>query len=515
MLNSHLPRILLIAAALLVSAGCAVEGDATGAVASAAPALGSADGTDAADHACQVVLRSVMRYPGEADFETDCGSGECLYVWRGYVDVADAVDPEATVHVLYRLASDPLWWEVPALRDPGTTPGFRRHSFALSEHLFGPSTPGRDELAVEVVAFVRAADGGRLFDHNAHAGDFENARLDLAGNYAAFDGGACLPVVGTLWFDEGWNEVVGSALRQGGYLELRYDIDRLPDCRGTHNGYPAWDLEANVKFLPGGQLFTGSVRQLVSDLGRPTNEATDLPFVVRIPEDAWSVEIWFRNFSGAGSSCVAWDSNEGANYRFEVWPAADHPRCLDVERETGARTEDYRMAHNQPACLAYDLAAQADAEFCEFHLEGFGDGYVGHYGIPFHWVLAYLRVGPQDGEVLNVGLFTEFHDTATGEHGRRFSLGIREAEGLWRTGIVHDVTAGPNGCNRTLDEFAFFLDVRRPSGEVVRLWQSRHGANYRWSDAFELPASREYIPYGNIQWADAAAAVFDSRRACR
>jgi hypothetical protein len=505
----------LVIVALSSWAGCAVEDDADLAVASSAPALGSADGTDAADHSCQVVLRSVMRNPGDSDDELDCDSGECRYVWRGFIDVAEAVAPEATVHVLYRLTTDASWWEVPATPEPGATPGFRRYSFALRERLFGPSTPDRDALSVELVAFVRTADGGRLFDHNARAGDFDNARLDAAGNYAAFDGGACQPVVGALWFDEGWNETPSGSLRQGGYLDLHYDIDRLPHCRGTHNGHPAWDVEANVRFLPGGQLFTGSVRQLGNVHGTPTNEATDLPFVVRIPDDAWEVEIWFRNYSGAGSSCVTWDSNEGANYRFEIWPAADHPRCVDVERETGMHTEDDRMAHNQAACLAYDVAAEYDAEFCEFHVEGLGNGYVGHYGIPFRWLLGYLRVGPQEGEVLNAGLFTTFHDDATGRPGRRFSVGWREAEGLWRVGIAYEVGMGPFGCDRTIDEFAFFLDVRRPSGEVVRLWQSRHGANYRWADAFTLPTSRESIPYGNIQWADAASGVFESRQACR
>lgn len=508
-------RILPVAA-LLFGTGCVAEDGATEAVAAAAPALGTADGLDVADHDCRVVLRSVVRNSGDTGDETECGSGECLYVWRGAVEVAESVDPAATVHVLYHLVSDPDWWEVRATGDVGATPGYRRYAFAIHEHLFGPATPGGEEQVVELVAFVRTPEGGRLFDHNARPGDFENARLEASNGFATFDGSACRPEVGTLWFDEGWGETSYGELRQGGYLELHYDIDRLPGCRGTHNGYPAWDIEANVKFLPGGQLVTGSVRQFVSEYGRPTNEASDLPLVVRIPDDAWEVEIWFRNYSGAGSSCVTWDSNEGANYHFEVWPAPDHPRCVDVERETGIHTEDGRMVHNQPACLAYDLAAQYDAEFCEFHLEGFGDGYVGHYGIPYRWLLGYLRVGPQDGETLQAGMYTRFRDDATGETGQRFSLGVREGEGLWRVGFAYEVGGqGPYTCDRTVEEFAFFLDVRRPSGEVVRLWQSRHGANYRWDDAFSRPASREYIPYGNIQWADAASGVFDSRDACR
>lgn len=505
----------LLALATGGALGCEAQDDATEAVASAAPALGTADGLDQADHACQVVLRLAARDMVGSEYETDCSSGECRYVWRGHVDVAESVQPEATVHVLYHLTSDPMWWEVAAMETAGAAPGFRRHAFAIREHVFGPETPGGNEATLELVAFVRRPEGGRLFDHNAHPGDFDNARLDASNGFSFLDADRCRPEVATLWFDENWNETAYGPLRQGGYLELHYNLARLPGCRGTHNGYPAWDIEANLRFLPGGQLVTGSVRQFVSVNGTPTNEAVDLPLVVRIPDDAWSVEIWFRNFSGAGSSCVTWDSNEGANYRFEVWPAATHPRCLDVERDIGLRTEDARMVHNQPACLSYDLAAQYDAEFCEFYVEGFGDGLVGHYGIIYRWLLGYLRVGPQDGEVLNTGLYTRFRDDATGQPGQRFSLGIPEGEGLWRVGIPYEVARGPFACDRTIEEFAFFLDVRRPSGEVVRLWQSRHGANYRWNDAFTPTPTREYIPYGNIQWADATAGVFDSREACR
>ncbi|HSA23439.1 MAG TPA: DUF6209 family protein, partial [Myxococcota bacterium] len=380
-------------------------------------------------------------------------------------------------------------------------------------HLWGPG----DDDAIELVAFARLPGGDRLFDHNRFSPDFENHGLTPENSYSSNDAGLCLPVVASLDFLADWQELPSGTRRQGGYLTLNYDLARLPQCRGTHNGYPAWDITAFARFAPGGQVLSGSVRSLVSEQGQPTNEGVSQPLHLRIPDDAESVEIWFLNATGAGSSCQAWDSDEGRNYHFDVWPAADHPRCLDVERDNGGHYESELMVLNVPHCVGYDLAAQADAERCEFHLEGFGDGHMGHYGIPYGWLMAYLRVGAVDGQVLNAGMFSRYHDAQTGAEGRRFSLGLELEPGLWRAGLAYQVTGmgGMIPADRVVDEFAFFLDVRRPSGEVVRLWQSRQGANYRWDDAFSLPTTTQYIPYGNAQWANSEAGVYDSRRACR
>ncbi len=501
------PAIALLA----LLAACATE-PSSQSIASHAPALGKADGGDRADRACQVVLRGAGRLPGGEEPELDCSSGECLYVWRGTVELAESLPAEASAHVLYHRVSDSTWWQVDAVWQ-ADAPGFRRFAFAMSEHLWGP---GGGE-AIELVAFARLPGGERLFDHNRHVQDFENHWLTAEGSFFTHDGGVCQPMVGTLSFLEDWQELASGTLRQGGYLTLEYDLDRLPHCRGTHNGYPAWDIVAFARFAPGGQLLSGSVRGVVDDLGQPVSQGVERPLSLRIPADADAVEIWFLNTTGAGSSCQAWDSNDSQNYRFAIWPAADHPRCQDVERDNGGHYESDLMMINAPHCVGYDLAAQLDADRCEFELEGLGAGSMGHYGIPYGWLVAYLRVHAVEGQVLHAGVFSRFHDAQTGAQGQRFSLGLEQEPGLWRAGVATRVTGmgGMLPVDRAIDEFAFFLDVRRPSGEVVRLWHSRHGANYRWDDAFSLPATTEYIPYGNVQWANAEAAVYDSRRACR
>jgi hypothetical protein len=515
-------RLLPSAALVLCLLASACDGAPTSpatpgddAIASRAAALDIAGSGDSADHDCRVVLRSVGRQPGGPDYETDCSEGACTYVWRGSVDVAGALPAEATVHVQYRLASEPSWWEVQAVPATGL-PDVRRYTFALARHLFGPGDEQAGQV-IELVAFVLLPDGGRLFDHNRYPGDFDNFRLTSDDGFAASDGGACPITMGWLSFLPDWQELRSGELRRDGYLQVDYALERLPQCRGTHNGYPAWDVVAYVKFLPGGQLSSGSVRDLVTYNGTPTNQGVSKPFLVKIPSDADAVELWFRNYTGAGSSCEAWDSNFDANYRFDVWPLATDPRCLDVEKERGNHYESDQMTINAPTCLAYTLASQADATGCELWVEGFGDGHMGHYGIPFDWLVGWLRVGPNDGSVLNAGLYTQYRDNATGAAGQRFSLGLEVSPGLWKAGFADHVTGfqGMGPVDVTVDAFAFFLDVLRPSGEVVRLWQSRGGANFRWDDAFGLQPTLEYIPYGNVRWAAADATVLESARACR
>jgi hypothetical protein len=509
-----LTSFALTLAALL--SACATEPD-QGAIAARSPVLGKADSGDRADRACQVVLRGVARNPGGDDYEFDCATGECLYVWRGSVEVAEDLPAEAGVHVLYHQSGDPTWWQVDARWEPTGQPGYRRYAFALSEHLWGPGGGHGPGQSIELVAFVRLPGGQRLFDHNRFTHDFDNHWLSPETYFGTHDGGVCQPTVGTLDFQDNWDEVARGARRQGGYLTLRYDLDRLTQCRGTHNGYPAWDITAFVKFFPGGELFSGSVRALMNDQGQPVNQGVELPYTLKIPAGAEAVEIWFRNHTGAGSGCEAWDSNEGQNYRFEVWPAADHPRCLDVELETGIRTESELMAHNAPACLGYELADQLDAGRCEFHVDGFGHGHMGHYGIPVDWLVTFLRIGALDGRVVNAGLYTRHHDRRTGLDGQRFSLGLEVEPGLWRAGFPFFVTGfqGVQPVDLEVLAFAFFVDLQRPSGEVVRLWHSRQGANYAWGDAFTLPVTPQSIPYGNVQWAHPDSVVLESRRACR
>jgi len=506
-------------ALLALLSSCAPLAPSGEAVRASAPVIGKADGADQSDHSCQVVLREIGRQPGTDGYKTECTGGVCNWVWDGGVELADGVS--GTVHVLYRLKGDATWWQVDATPATHSQPGFVRHDFSIHEHLFGPSA-SESELAaarIELIPFLELSDGTRIFDHNRRSGDFDNYVLEqgtygAGSGFALGDEGACAPVFGRVSFFDSWGEHLSGTLRQGGYLAIDYAIDRLPKCRGTHNGYPAWDIVAYARFEPGGQLLSGSVRELENVNGQPTNTAHARELALKIPGDATSVQIWFRNYTGAGSSCEAWDSNYGKNYSYSVSPPLSDPRCKDIELWTSVHSDVPYAA--VPHCLAYTVDKNVNADSCELYLSGFGEGYVGHYGIPNHWLEAYLTVGPQQGQLLGAGMYTRYYDPAKNETGERFGIARQIDAATWQAGFFHQKTGymGSGSFSYTVKAMAFFIDVRRPSGEVVRLWQSRHGANYDWNDAFGQPTSTTYIPYGNIQYAGSQAGILDVKRAC-
>lgn len=506
--------VITVLAAFLSACGAEPpEAPAPRATASTAPALGKADGSDQADRACSFVLRDVSRVFGGQGYVESCQGSSCNFVWRGNVDVAkDAFPQGATVGVLYHLVGDAGWWEVQATPTTGPRPGFSHYGFEISEHLFGAQA-SEDQLAtlsIELVPFIQLGDGTRLFDHNRHSGDLENYVLRQSDGFAVGADASCPAVAGTIHFQSDWQETLIGSLHADGWLAVDYSLDRLPECRGTHNGHPAWDTLASVRFLPSGEVVTASVRELESVNGTPTNSAHEKPLEVKIPADATSVELWFHNYSGAGQSCDTWDSNFGSNYVFEILPAMTDPRCQNIE----TWSEHWGGV---PTCVAYELSEQVDATHCELYVSGFGNGHEGHYGIPFDWLEAYVEVGPQDGQLLNVGMYTRYSEAADGMPHDRFSLGKLVSGSTYKTGFTYLSTGMQSlpSYSYVVEQVAFFVDVRRPAGNVVRLWQSHGGANYSWDDAFGAGTTTTYIPYGNVKYANDGATILENRTLCQ
>jgi hypothetical protein len=494
----------------IAACGGGLETGSIQAAESVAPSVGKADSTDAADHGCALVLLDVHRpFDDQGEYSTRCTEPGCSFVWAGQMDVAVDLGGSAPA-VLYHRVSDPTWWEVPAQPVGPGGPGFMRYSFRLDEHLFGPEDAGEE---IELIPLVRTAQGARLFDHNRIGGDLENYRLTAERGWDLWsDASVCTRRPGTaaIAFDAAFNEQVRGSLRAAGRLAIHYDLDRLPACRGTHNGYPAWDTTAFVQFLPSGQVIEGSLRAFFNVQGQPTNAAYPVPLIVDVPSDAEQVVLWFRNASGAGNTCESWDSDYEQNYHFEVSPSIDDDPCAEIEVWQDRYGGD-------PFCPAYEVSQQFDATNCEFHLNALGSGYEGHYGIPFRWLEAYLVVGPQDGQVLGAGIYVEYLDRADASQGRRWAFGREIEPGYFQTGLNYLFSGYMNDGSYQLDvlRFAFFLDVQRPAGEVVRLWQSRAGADYSLADGFSLPTAIHYIPYGRIEYANEDSGVLDSKRACQ
>ena len=112
-----------------------------------------------------------------------------------------------------------------------------------------------------------------------------------------------------LTFAEDWSERANGKIVAGLPIRIAYDVDRLTACRGYTNGSDVWAISGHVSF-DGGPAQTFEVTRLVD--GRAVAVEAEL----EIPARAASVELWFTNSNRWG--CNAYDSNEGANYQFDI-----------------------------------------------------------------------------------------------------------------------------------------------------------------------------------------------------
>lgn len=130
------------------------------------------------------------------------------------------------------------------------------------------------------------------------------------------------PSSATLRFLLGWRELQEGPITPGGTLIVDYDPNRLPNCRLQWHGAQVWGISVTIVFHPRGQTLTGSV---LEEIRQPpiSGAIVDLrpkAYVVTVPTDATSVEMWFHNSYRMSSSCDAWDSRFGQNYVYTVVP---------------------------------------------------------------------------------------------------------------------------------------------------------------------------------------------------
>jgi Family of unknown function (DUF6209) len=109
-------------------------------------------------------------------------------------------------------------------------------------------------------------------------------------------------MMATIRFLSDWSQEQDGDIRAGEPLQIQYDADRLPVCRSSRYGQPAWSIVAFLRFHPGGHEQSGSV--------------ASGPLTVNVPDDATNIEVWFLNSDQTG--CIAWDSRYGQNYWFDV-----------------------------------------------------------------------------------------------------------------------------------------------------------------------------------------------------
>ena len=158
---------------------------------------------------------------------------------------------------------------------------------------------------VEVPARIDLPLGGHELELWFHAGDRTGCSEYDSRSGANYHYTIEQPAVATFGAD--WSESVTGAIRAGRGLAIRYDTARLPQCRETYNGVPAWRIDVFSRFDGGparSQVLTG-------DDGR------QVPTTVEIAPGSRRVELWFR-ITGQRSGCTAYDSDFGANYAYAV-----------------------------------------------------------------------------------------------------------------------------------------------------------------------------------------------------
>ena len=132
----------------------------------------------------------------------------------------------------------------------------------------------------------------------------------------------------TLSFAADWSIAQSAPLVGGANAVIHYDPARLPNCRATYHGFPAWGITAFYA-VDGGQAFTAPVTSFQNGTVVPV----DATIVVPPGRD---LAIWFSNSDEYG--CNQWDSSYGNNFHFAISDGAPtlHFRWPDWSEDQSA-----------------------------------------------------------------------------------------------------------------------------------------------------------------------------------
>jgi hypothetical protein len=181
------------------------------------------------------------------------------------------------------------------------------------------------------------------------------------------------------------------------------------------------------------------------------------------------------------------------------------------EKADGKKTEVMKWQDGMifPATIEYGIDANFDANHCELWLNGFGRGNFANGGHTVEWLEAYVSAPIDDATVVNVGMFVR----TGGESPNFIVLGEEIEKDYWSTGFETFRSAA----NRKHDarDVAFFVDVERENGDMVRLWQSENGFNYDVEETFAMPPSdTKSLGGGSVVYANEQAPIFDQKHSC-
>lgn len=137
-------------------------------------------------------------------------------------------------------------------------------------------------------------------------------------------GGDTLDTTAEIHFTTSGVNTVGSLIA-GGEVVIHYDAGRLPDCRGTLNGNPAWSITGFAS-LNGAEATSFAIG------GHNPNGGGVAPSEFTLPlAGTGELQLWFQVTNAWG--CSAWDSDYGQNHRFTV---GEDPSAPDWMGNVGA-----------------------------------------------------------------------------------------------------------------------------------------------------------------------------------
>ena len=148
----------------------------------------------------------------------------------------------------------------------------------------------------------------------------------------------------TIAFRSDWSEVKTGALVAGGEVRIQYSLDRLKTCRGTSGGSDVWGVSGYASF-DGAAPVTFAVSRLDSG-----GHVQPLAATVAIPSSAKSVAFWFAINNRWG--CIAYDSNDNANYTYSV--TAAHQGAVLAFNADWSETQSEAIRGGDQVVVHYD-----------------------------------------------------------------------------------------------------------------------------------------------------------------
>ena len=133
--------------------------------------------------------------------------------------------------------------------------------------------------------------------------------VDPSGSQSTGGGGKGDGQEPTLTFAADFTESLSGSLLAGSPVRVRYALDRLTACRTESGGSAQWGISGYAQFDSGDPV-SFAVSRLDNGAVVPVDAELE------IPASATHVAMWFTVSDAYG--CIAYDSNNSANYAFDV-----------------------------------------------------------------------------------------------------------------------------------------------------------------------------------------------------